>query len=88
MAPGEGLPYPGKFWLGWEPTVWEEQVLATEAVVEEGMCRVGEEIVRVVEEEVVMGIPIYLSLRFTHRERTAVRDGRTLFIRFQEKSKI
>jgi hypothetical protein len=88
MAPGEGLLYPGKFWLGWERTVWEEQAPATEEVEEEAISRVVGEITQVVEEEVVMGIPIYLSLPSTHRERTAVRDGRTFFIRFQEKLKI
>ena len=51
---------------------WEEQVPATEEVEEEGTDRVVEEIIRVVEEEAVTGTPIYLSLRFTHRERIAV----------------
>jgi hypothetical protein len=53
-VPEEGLLFPEKFWSGWEVTVWEERVSTTEEVEEEGMSRVVEEIIRVVEEEVAM----------------------------------
>jgi hypothetical protein len=57
-VPEEALLFPEKFWLGWELTVWEEQVevVPIQEEEEEGMYRAVEEITRVVEEEVVMQI--------------------------------
>jgi hypothetical protein len=54
-VPEEALLFPEKFWLGWELTVWEEQVevLAIQEEEEEGMYRVVEDLTQVEEEEAV-----------------------------------
>jgi hypothetical protein len=58
MALEVGLLFLKKLSCDWEPTVWEarEEVVIIQEVVEEGMCRVVEEIIRVVEEEVATQI--------------------------------
>jgi hypothetical protein len=56
MALGVGLLFLKKLSYGWESMAWEERVLGTEEVEEEGICQVGEELIRVVEEEVVTQI--------------------------------
>jgi putative protein kinase ArgK-like GTPase of G3E family len=71
MAPGVGLPFLRRFWLGWEVTVWEERVSTTEAVEEEGICRVVEEINPVEEEEVATPIRQKRHITFSNKERTA-----------------
>ena len=71
MVPGVGLLFLKKLSYGWEATVWEEQVSSTEEVEEEGICRVGEEITRVVEEEVVTQIRSRRATTFSNKVRTA-----------------
>jgi predicted PilT family ATPase len=68
----EALLFPEKFWLGWELTVWEEQVevVPIQEEEEEGMYRAVEEITRVVEEEVVMQIRLKRHTIFSNKERT------------------
>jgi len=58
MAPEVVLLFPEKFWLGWELTVWEEQVevVPIQEEEEEGMYRAVEDLTRVVEEEAVTQI--------------------------------
>jgi hypothetical protein len=55
-VPEEALLFPEKFWLGWELTVWGEQVevVAIQEEEEEGMYRVVEDLTQVVEGEVAM----------------------------------
>jgi hypothetical protein len=55
MVPEEGLLFLGRFWLGWEPMVWEvrEPVVIQEEEVEVIFLGV-EETSRVVEGEVAM----------------------------------
>jgi hypothetical protein len=58
MVPEEALLFPEKFWLGWELTVWEEQVevVPIQEEEEEGMYRAVEDLTRVGEEEVATQI--------------------------------
>jgi hypothetical protein len=57
-VPEEALLFPEKFWLGWEVTVWEEQVevVPIQEEEEEGMYRAVEALTRVGEEEAVTQI--------------------------------
>jgi hypothetical protein len=57
-VPEEALLFPEKFWLGWERTVWEEQVevVPIQEEEEEGMYRAVEDLTRVGEEEAVTQI--------------------------------
>jgi hypothetical protein len=71
MASGVGLLFLRSFWSGWEPTVWEERVSATEAAEEEGICRVVGDIIRVEEEEVATRIRQKRHITFSNKERTA-----------------
>jgi hypothetical protein len=71
MAPGVGLLFLKKLSYGWESMAWEERVLGTEEVEEEGICQVGEELIRVVEEEVVTQIRQKRHTIFFSKVRTA-----------------
>jgi hypothetical protein len=71
MASGVGLLFLRRFWSGWEQMAWEERVSATEAVVVEGICRVAEDIVQVVEGEAVTQTRQKLHTIFFNKVRTA-----------------
>jgi hypothetical protein len=70
MVPEVVLLFLKKLSYGWGPTVWEERVLGTEEVEEEGICRVVEETHLVVEEEAVTQIRQKRHTIFSSKERT------------------
>jgi hypothetical protein len=70
MVPGVGLLFLKKLSYGWEATVWEERVSATEEVEEEAISQVVEDTHRVEEEEVVMQIRLKRHTIFSNKVRT------------------